>query len=291
MSNPNDNKIPEDQGDESPKATSRKRGARRIQSGQRFGRWLVQTDAGGDAAMTYRWNCICDCGATRQVLEYSLLYGASLSCGCLNTAKVFEKRMATARSRFIGKTFGWLTVNEVLPAEGSRRGFQFVAQCACERGGEKRGRLADLATGKVSSCCGPAPYTEGSQRLLLDVLRQLRDGAGHYPDDHRILRVLSERGAYNPKLRQVTDLGARSLAAGVLEGYRDDLQARRARRTAQEKEALVALTFRVGRTVSEVAREAGVAESLLSRWRKKLRDSGWKPPEAANASAGEQVAA
>lgn len=266
--------------------SSKPAAVRRVQPGQRFGRWVTESDAGGTGAMSYRWNCLCDCGSRRSVLEYSLLYNASLSCGCLNTEKVFEKRMATARERFIGKRFGWLTVTDVLPAEGSRRGFRFVASCSCGNKDPKSGRLADLATGKVSSCCGPAPYTDASQQLLLDVLEQLEAGAPHYPDDHRILKVLAERGAYDAETRQVTDLGARSLASGVLQGYRDDLQARRSRRTEQEKVALVAKTFEPGRTVSEVARAAGVAESLLSRWRKKMRDMGWKPPSSFASSEG-----
>ena len=252
---------------------TRQKGARRMKPGDVFERWTVVSDAGGTHAMAYRWNCRCSCGTERSVLEYSLLYGASQSCGCLNTERNFEGRMATARERFVGKTFGWLTVTDVLPAAGHRRNFVFKATCSCGAGLAKEGRVADLAAGKVSSCCGPAPYTEASQRLLLDVLAQLRDGAQHYAADHRILKVLGERGAYDPVTRTVTPAGLESLAAGALHGYMADLHVRRERRSEVEKRALVQRTFESGLTVVQVAREAKVAESLLSRWRKQLRDT------------------
>lgn len=256
-----------------PASPGRPRGPRRIKPGDRFGRWLVQSDAGGDRAMAYRWNCRCDCGTERSVLEYSLLYNETQSCGCLVSDKIFEKRMAAARDKFVGRTFGWLTVTDVLPASGWSRSYRFVARCACGSEAPKEGVLSNLASGHVISCCSPAPHTEASQRMLLGVLAQLRDGATHYPKVHRVLRVLAERGAYDPETQEVTELGLQSLASGQLVGYIESSRKPRASRTPDEKLALVRQTFRPDRTVSEVARESGVAESLLYRWRTQLRGS------------------
>lgn len=265
--------TPADSASHAPESVGRPRGARRIKPGEKFGRWLVLSDAGGDRAMAYRWNCRCDCGTERAVLEYSLLYNETQSCGCLVPEKIFEKRAAAARDKFVGRTFGWLMVTDILPAAGTSRSYRFVARCACGSDTHKDGVLSNLASGHVISCCSPAPHTEASQRMLLGVLAQLRDGATHYPKTHRVLRVLAERGTYDLETQTVTDLGHRSLAAGQLLGYLESSRKGRASRTKDEKLALVRQTFQPDRAVSQVARESGVAESLLYRWRTQLRGS------------------
>ncbi|ABM96992.1 transposase [Methylibium petroleiphilum] len=270
MSNPPTPRAAEER---PPASAGRPRGARRIKPGEKYGRWLVQSDAGGDRALAYRWNCRCDCGTERAVLEYALLYNETQSCGCLVPDKIFEKRMAAARERFVGRVFGWLTVADVLPATGASRSYRFRAYCACGSETPKEGVLSNLASGHVISCCSPAPHTEASQRMLLGVLAQLRDGATHYPKYHRVLRVLAERGAYDLDTQTVTDLGHRSLASGQLLGYIESNRRARAPRSRSEKLALVRETFRPGCTVDQVARDSGVAKSLLSRWRTQLRDS------------------
>lgn len=47
-------------------------------TGKRFGRWSVQSYAGGKF-----WNCLCDCGSTAKVQSNPLRVGSSKSCGCL----------------------------------------------------------------------------------------------------------------------------------------------------------------------------------------------------------------
>ena len=56
---------------------------------QPFGRWTVIGDCitfKNKANRTERkWLCRCECGTVRYVLERSLIYGGSQSCGCIGT--------------------------------------------------------------------------------------------------------------------------------------------------------------------------------------------------------------
>lgn len=67
-------------------------------TGQRFGTWVVQCEAGKNAQGQILWDCVCDCGTRRNVASPSLRYGLSKSCGC-------QKGIAIARAhRSHGKT-------------------------------------------------------------------------------------------------------------------------------------------------------------------------------------------
>lgn len=59
-----------------------------IQPGQRFGRWTILSPAGWQTFPSGKsfpqWTCQCDCGTVREVLQYSLTRGVSVSCGCYN---------------------------------------------------------------------------------------------------------------------------------------------------------------------------------------------------------------
>jgi hypothetical protein len=61
--------------------------------GKRFGRWRVI----GTAPRSYQtmWECVCDCGAVRQVSGANLTTGHSTSCGCFRE----ENRPNLAKSR------------------------------------------------------------------------------------------------------------------------------------------------------------------------------------------------
>ena len=52
-------------------------------SGRRFGRLLVQRQAGQDDRGNYRWLALCDCGKSITPRGYSLTGGNTKSCGCL----------------------------------------------------------------------------------------------------------------------------------------------------------------------------------------------------------------
>jgi hypothetical protein len=51
---------------------------------QVFGRLTVLYPELVNASGSYKWLCQCICGNTKIVLNKSLLYGRTLSCGCLN---------------------------------------------------------------------------------------------------------------------------------------------------------------------------------------------------------------
>ena len=53
-------------------------------TGQRFGKWTVESRAENSIKGDARWNCICDCGTHRIVFGNSLRHGSSKSCGCFN---------------------------------------------------------------------------------------------------------------------------------------------------------------------------------------------------------------
>lgn len=52
--------------------------------GQRFGRWLVVSQAERDKKGQVQYNCRCDCGTERIIRRTSLTSGNSRSCGCLS---------------------------------------------------------------------------------------------------------------------------------------------------------------------------------------------------------------
>lgn len=52
-------------------------------SGQRFGRLVVERQAGQDKSGRIMWLCKCDCGNERIVHSRHLIHGATKSCGCI----------------------------------------------------------------------------------------------------------------------------------------------------------------------------------------------------------------
>ena len=62
-------------------------------SGKRFGRVLVLKRKGVDNSGNIMWECICECGTTRNVRSSSLRDGSTVSCGC------YHKEMASKTSK------------------------------------------------------------------------------------------------------------------------------------------------------------------------------------------------
>ena len=75
--------------------------------GESIGKWTVMDQFVLTTKGERKLLCRCECGTQRYVLERSLKYGGSKSCGCLRKAQA-EK--ANAISNIAGKTFGELTV-------------------------------------------------------------------------------------------------------------------------------------------------------------------------------------
>lgn len=64
-------------------------------TGRRFDRLLVLSLA--DRGRRARWNCRCDCGATKVVMAQSLLNGDARSCGCLGAELRLRRAEANRR--------------------------------------------------------------------------------------------------------------------------------------------------------------------------------------------------
>lgn len=64
-----------------------------MQINQKVGRWTLLTQTGS------RWNCLCECGTQRQVLERSLIEGVSRSCGCAAVAQHRQVMAAAFQKR------------------------------------------------------------------------------------------------------------------------------------------------------------------------------------------------
>ena len=59
-------------------------------TGQRFGRLTVMRKAGHAADRSTLWECKCDCGNTTIARRGNIIYGRTLSCGCLGKERRAE---------------------------------------------------------------------------------------------------------------------------------------------------------------------------------------------------------
>ena len=119
----------------------------KLEPGDRFGRWTVLGEFILSEKGERKWLCRCDCGTERHVLERSLIYGGSVSCGCLR-----KERAAQAVSPDLtGRQFGELVVVE--KADVVRHGaVQWLCRCAC--GESCLASSSMLMTGRKTRCGG-----------------------------------------------------------------------------------------------------------------------------------------
>lgn len=117
-------------------------------TGKKFGRWTVIGNTPTLHGNERKWLCRCVCGTERAVLERSLRYGSSLSCGCLRT----ERTRQTNSPDLTGQQFGELTVVRRIQKESKSRGAFWLCKCACGADYEVLGTL--LVTGKRTHCPG-----------------------------------------------------------------------------------------------------------------------------------------
>lgn len=93
-----------------------------------------------------KYLCRCDCGTERYVLERSLRYGGSQSCGCLTYKRVSER----LTHRLEGRVFGELSVLGPSQTEHTYGGVWWVCECSC--GGRIELPGTRLVTGRVTHC-------------------------------------------------------------------------------------------------------------------------------------------
>ena len=98
-----------------------------IETGVRFGRLVVLGQAENSPRGERRWLCRCDCGKAKSILERSLVYGGSLSCGCL---RIDRHREETAYE-LSGRVFGDLTVLNRAERQRKNGGVWWTCRCIC----------------------------------------------------------------------------------------------------------------------------------------------------------------
>lgn len=114
-------------------------------SGQRFGRWTVLDSKMCSASGEVKWFCRCDCGTERYVLERSLIYGGSKSCGCIT-----RENASNANSHdLLGRTFGDLTV---IGKSKRRSGNRLLWCCLCKCGYTCEANSTQLLNGEKTNC-------------------------------------------------------------------------------------------------------------------------------------------
>lgn len=119
---------------------------------KRFGRLTVLgeyiTIRNSSGRNERKWLCRCECGTEKYILERSLLYGNTKSCGCAareNSAKANAYDLH-------GKTYGELKVLEVVTdhQKDSRGGIWWRCRCSC--GNEIDVLSTLLVTGRKTHC-------------------------------------------------------------------------------------------------------------------------------------------
>ena len=112
--------------------------------GTKIGRWTIIEEI-YQPEKERRWLCRCDCGTVRDVLERSLLYGGSQSCGCLRKERALEANSPD----LTGQRFGELTV---IRKEGNTKynSTQWLCKCSCGADYVVQGSL--LVTGRRTRC-------------------------------------------------------------------------------------------------------------------------------------------
>lgn len=95
-----------------------------------------------------KWLCRCECGTEKYILERSLLYGNTKSCGCATRE---NSKSATAYD-LNGKTFGDLKVLKIATdhPRDTRGGVWWHCRCSCGKELDVLGTL--LVTGRKSHC-------------------------------------------------------------------------------------------------------------------------------------------
>lgn len=133
-------------GDAVSRITTKKTKLIGVYSGQRIGRWTVLDKSTTTSSGEKKWLCRCECGTERYVLERTLLYGGSESCGCLRK----ERTREAVSHNLTGQVFGELTVlgrSEHQPKNG---GIWWHCSCACGNTYDVSGTL--LVNGKRTHC-------------------------------------------------------------------------------------------------------------------------------------------
>ena len=106
------------------------------------GMWTVGDDYIVTQKGEKKYLCRCDCGTERYVLERSLRYGGSKSCGCMMRKRAIEAN----EHKLNGQVFADLTVLRKAEKKQRNGGTWWVCKCSCGNVVEVSGTL--LVTGR-----------------------------------------------------------------------------------------------------------------------------------------------
>lgn len=120
---------------------------RKIKDGDKFGEWTVIKAYSSNVGKPKKSLCRCSCGFEKEVNNYDLLYGRTKSCGHAKGANIAKTRYKKTDKKFIGKTFGELTVIERVNDKGRAR---YKCKCSCGKEVEVIG--SNLERGYQVSC-------------------------------------------------------------------------------------------------------------------------------------------
>lgn len=119
---------------------------RRNLAGMTFGKLTVLNENESRNGRMY-WKCKCTCGNETWVNLSNLTSGEVQSCGCLG-----NKWQRDKAKNLIGKKFGKLTVQELLPIDPYKPGIYFKCTCDCNNPRPIIISNNNLISGKTKSC-------------------------------------------------------------------------------------------------------------------------------------------
>lgn len=116
-----------------------------ISPGETVGNWTVLDDYAITPRGEKKWLCRCKCGTERYVLERSLKYGGSESCGCLAREKTRESNACD----LLHREFGDL---KVVGRSRKRTGMDAFWTCLCKCGYTCEATASELLSGEKTHC-------------------------------------------------------------------------------------------------------------------------------------------
>lgn len=114
--------------------------------GSVFGMWTVIGSSVTAPSGEKKYPCRCNCGTERYVLERSLRYGGSKSCGCIARQRAKEK----LEHKLYGKVFGEFTIIDKAEKSGKNGGTYWKCVCSCGKTAVVSGTL--LVNGRKTHC-------------------------------------------------------------------------------------------------------------------------------------------
>lgn len=106
--------------------------------------------------------CRCDCGTEKEVNIYNLITGKSRDCGCGRKHMLSETRT----KNLVGRRFGRLTVERILPESNNAKRRMYVCKCDC--GNETIASSICLFEGKKQSCGCILSHNNARIKTFLD---------------------------------------------------------------------------------------------------------------------------